>query len=228
MYRDQTVEVAYVPFDWVNTSARIALVGICPGRHQAWVATMEARRALRDGATYEDALRRADSKGSFSGSMRANLVSMLDAIDVARSLSIGSTAELFSDAQALSAHLSAIMYPVFIRGENYGGSAPPIDRDRALRSLVRQTLGTSLSLIPEALVVPLGNAARKAVEMLVRDGVLTASRCLLGFPHPSGANGWRVRHFTERQAELTIRVNEWFSLGDPQRSSQCSSQNIGR
>ena len=49
VHRAGPVEIFYTPFDWVNTSARLVLVGICPGRHQMLLAVQEARRVLRAG-----------------------------------------------------------------------------------------------------------------------------------------------------------------------------------
>src|SRR5450755_4828943 len=49
VHRDGPVEVYYTPFDWVNTGARVVLVGICPGLHQMLLAVREARRVLLGG-----------------------------------------------------------------------------------------------------------------------------------------------------------------------------------
>ena len=43
--------VYYAPFDWVNTQARVVLVGITPGHTQALNALNEAKRQLLSGAT---------------------------------------------------------------------------------------------------------------------------------------------------------------------------------
>jgi hypothetical protein len=40
-----------------------------------------------------------------------------------------------------------------------------------------------------ALLLPLGRAAEGCLRLLVDSGQLDQSRCLFGFPHPSGANG---------------------------------------
>ena len=43
-----------------------------------------------------------------------------------------------------------------------------------------------------------------------RRGVLSEARYLFGFPHPSGGNGWRERHFTARRETMQDTVNYWF------------------
>jgi hypothetical protein len=209
LFREGDLEVAYTPFDWVNTAARVALVGITPGRHQAWVAAVEAARALREGCSHEEALRRADASGSFSGPMRRNLVAMLDGIDLPDVLGISSSEQLFGDAHHLAAHLSAMSFPVFIRGENYTGHTPNLIRSTVLSSLARQMLGGYLHLIPRALVIPLGGASESAVRLLVADGTLDTSRCLFGFPHPSPANGHRCAQYRQRASELRSGIATW-------------------
>jgi hypothetical protein len=207
LYRDGSLEVVYAPFDWTNEQARVALVGITPGRHQGWVGSMEAASALREGASHEDALRRANSVASFSGPMRRNLVAMLDGIGLADQLGIVSCGELFGAKHDLATHLSALAFPVFVNGRNYGGAG--ITRRPALVAIIRQVLAGQLTQAKDALVVPLGNAATAAVGLLIGDGVVKADRCLLGFPHPSGANGHRKAQFDARIVALSEAVATW-------------------
>jgi hypothetical protein len=209
LYRKGHLEIAYAPVDWTNTEARVAFVGVAPGRHQAWLATLEAGSALREGETYEEALTRADRAGSFSGPVRKNLVAMLDGIGLATALGLESCVELFGSADRLAAHLSAIAYPVFVSGRNFGGST--ITRSPALVAIIRQVLAAQLAQADKALVVPLSASATAAVQLLVEDGAVNPKRCLLGFPHPSGANGLRVTQFEGRRADLALAVFGWAS-----------------
>ncbi len=212
LWRDEPLSVFYAPFDWVNTEAKIMLVGITPGQHQATEALREARRCLLAGNTSEQALSSADAVGAFSGPMRANLVAMLDGIGVSDALGIDSTIRLFGTHHHLAAHASAIDYPVFIKGKNYGGTGPSLTRHSVLASLVRASLGARVGMAPDALVVPMGKAVQGAVGMLTEEGLLDQRRCLLGFPHPSGANGWRARQYAERRAQLSRQVTAWASV----------------
>ena len=207
LYRDGSLEIVFAPCEWTNEDARVALVGITPGRHQAWVASMEASAALRAGASDDEALRRANRVAGFSGGMRRNLVAMLDQIGVADQLGIGSCDALFGEAQDLALLLSALAFPVFVGGRNYTGAG--ITARPALVSIIREVLAGQLIQAEDALVVPLGNAASDAVNLLVTDGVLDAERCLLGFPHPSGANGHRKTQFEGAREVLTKRVAHW-------------------
>jgi hypothetical protein len=207
LYRDTVREIAYAPFDWTNADAKVALVGITPGRHQAWAASMAAAQALSEGATANDALERAKSTGSFSGPMRRNLVSMLDGIGLAELLGIASCDELFGRSAHLATHLSALAFPVFVEGRNYAGSG--ITEDPVYVCLIEQVLAAQLTQAPGALVIPLGRAAAAAVELLVEQGTVDPVRCLFGFPHPSGANGHRQMQFDARQADMAHALRAW-------------------
>jgi len=63
-----------------------------------------------------------------------------------------------------------------------------------------------LASVADALIVPLGNAVSAAIEHLATRGEVSQERCLLGFPHPSGANGGRLRDFAARRQELAEKV----------------------
>jgi hypothetical protein len=143
LWGDGTLSVHYAPWDWVNTTAKVMLAGITPGARQAAEALREAQARLRAGSSSEETLRRADAVGSFSGPMRAHLVTMLDGVGLADALGVDRTARLFDTHHHLAALCSAIDYPVFVNGQNYGGASPPLTWHPVLRSLVRVSLGAS-------------------------------------------------------------------------------------
>jgi hypothetical protein len=66
-----------------------------------------------------------------------------------------------------------------------------VDQSPMLTRYVRQRLATELARIPDALVLPLGMAVEGCLRILIVNNQLDESRCLFGFPHPSGANGHR-------------------------------------
>jgi hypothetical protein len=124
-------------------------------------------------------------------------------------------ADLFAAEHAGLLHLtSAIRYPVFVRrGDelvNYTGYSPPLLQCRLLREHVQTKLAEELGRVRQALVVPLGRAVATALQLLVRENVLTAGQCLLGFPHPAGGNGHRVRLFNEAKSRMREVVASWF------------------
>jgi hypothetical protein len=186
--------VTYAPFDHVNRSARVVLVGITPGRKQAVNALVEARRQLMAGADIEVASKAAKETASFSGQMRPNLVEMLDYVGLHRWLGIRSSLELFGASAGLVHYTSALRYPVYNQGENYSGSSR-ITSHPLLRRYVQEFLGGEVRALPDAVWVPLGPWPTAALDLLVREGVLDAARVLDGLPHPSGSNGERIAYF---------------------------------
>jgi hypothetical protein len=194
-----TLQIVYAPFDYVETRARLVVVGITPGMTQAINAMAAAQRSLRNGETLETALSVAKLTGSFSGALRSNLVSMLDAIGVARLLGQSSTASLF-DAGSTAIHFtSALRYPVFVDSMNYNGS-PDMLTTPLLKKMVETHLAEEARLLPTALWLPLGPKADSAVRHLARAGEIDGGRILSGMPHPSGANAERVAVFLGRKA----------------------------
>ena len=111
------VEMIYAPFDHINTSARVVIVGMTPGRFQAANALRAARRALLEGRSVAEAAAAAKTFASFSGEpMRTNLVRMLYLIGVGQWLGLASTASLWSENGDLVHFTSALRYPVFVDG----------------------------------------------------------------------------------------------------------------
>ena len=66
------------------------------------------------------------SEARFSGSLRKNIISMLDEIELNRVLSLNSCEELFGDRDVLLHTISLIPYPVFVKKENYTGHTPKL------------------------------------------------------------------------------------------------------
>lgn len=211
LWTDGPLAEYYAPFDYVNASARLALVGVTPGWTQMRIAycVFATRRAA--GAAPSSAFQAAKTEASFAGSMRTNLTKMLDALDVADAVGAHGAADLFAAQRSLIHTTSAVRYPVFKGGRNYTGHGPSIVRHPVLATCVDKLLGPELEAIPGALVVPLGDAVQSALERLVAKGTLEIARCLMGFPHPSGANGHRARHFADRLPDLRAKVKEWSS-----------------
>lgn len=209
--REGNVEIFYAPFDYLNQDAKLILMGITPGWAQMQAAHLEAALALQAGADALEVCSRAKRVASFVGPMRRNLVSMLDGLDVHRGLGLTSTALLFDEAWSLLHTTSAVRYPTFVDGQNYTGHRPSLLRTPALRRYVTDVLLPELALIPDALIVPLGSSATEATRHLIDAYGLNSARCLLGFPHPSGSNGSRVRQYREQQSAMRATVARWFA-----------------
>jgi hypothetical protein len=168
-----------------------------------------ARDALHAGMADElQVLDYIERQAGFAGSMRMNMVAMLDAIGLPATLGIQTSAHLFQQRDDLIHGTSALRYPVFIAGENYGGN-PHVDRSTMLTRFVHQLLAAELAAIPDALVLPLGKAVEGCLRMLIANNQLEEVRCLFGFPHPSGANGHRAVQFRRNEATLGTEIARW-------------------
>ena len=192
------LSVYYAPFDWVNPSARVVLVGITPGRAQAVNALQEAKRQLGQGATPEIALQRAKQTAGFSGAMRPNLTAMLDKIGLATWLRIADCNALFGEASNLMQTAAVLPFPVFMGGENYNGS-PDVVGTPLLQSLMLEHFVPVLRALPTAVFFPLGPVPSKALTWLAANGHVQPCQVLQGLPHPSGANAERIQYFLGRK-----------------------------
>lgn len=202
------IDIAYAPFDHVNSAAKIVIVGITPGRQQMANALQECRRQLRAGMAQDVALVAAKVHASFSGPMRANLVAMLDDIGVAQLLNLESTATLWKTAADLVHFTSALRYPVFVDGKNYSG-APSMTRVPVLRSQLETCLVSEMRQLPDALYVPLGPKVSEALEWAAPRAGIQEAQVLSGLPHPSGASGERIAYFLGRKPKerLSVKTN---------------------
>jgi hypothetical protein len=194
------IRISYAPFDYIETGARLVVLGITPGLTQATNAVASARKSLREDVPIVEVLRRAKLTASFSGgAMRSNLVAMLDAIGVADLLGVGSAKDLFSANSKLVHFTSALRYPVFVGGKNYNG-APAMLQTPVLRHMVETQLAEEARALPKAVWLPLGPKAESAAMHLVSRGLLDRKCVLAGLPHPSGANAERVAVFLGRKS----------------------------
>ena len=207
---DGNLAIYYAPFDWINTSARLVVVGITPGWGQMQESFQAFKTALDEGLSVDQAFEAAKKQASFAGSMRRNLVSMLSDLGVPSLLGIKAATSIFTDRADLIHSTSAIRYPVFVDGNNYSGHRPTIDKSNVLRRFVVELLRPELAALESALVIPLRGAVEIALRMLIDLGDLDERRVLFGFPHPSGSNGHRGRQFAERKADLEHKAAVWF------------------
>ncbi len=203
------LSVTYAPFDFINRSAELVLVGLTPGRTQAANAIEALQQALVAGKTQEAALEVAKSTASFSGSMRSSLVAMLDAVGVPERFGRSTSQAFFAPGSGLVHFTSALRYPVYLaNGDNYSGTPGPLGHP-VLRSMIESHLAEEAAALPKAVWVPLGKGAAESLQHLVSRGALDGGRVLSGLPHPSGANAERIAYFLGRKArdQLSIKTN---------------------
>lgn len=193
----------YAPFDHINRTARIVLLGMTPGTQQARNALSELRNRLIAGTTDEHALHKAKEFASFSGPIRNNLVAMLDHVGMSRLLGLASCADLFTSRTDLVHFTSALRYPVFVNGKDYSGS-PSIMSTTFLRNLSERWLSEEAEILQDAFWIPLGKEAKAALDLQVARGTLSIDRVLDGMVHPSPSNAERIAYFLGRKPRETL------------------------
>lgn len=203
------LQIYYAPFDYLNTDARVVIVGITPGWTQMQKSYHVVKKALSEGLSWESALRQVKKEASFAGSMRKNLVSMLDEIGLNNKLEILSCHELYDTKNALIHSTSFLKYPVFYREENYRGSLPtPLKRP--LWDFVENYFLKEINAFQNVLIIPLGQSVKSVIAKLRDEGKLNEGHVYLeNFPHPSGANGHRISQFASCRQTLAGQINSW-------------------
>lgn len=146
----------------------------------------------------------------FAGSMKRNLIEMLDELNLNKKLAIDSCSELFEAKDELLHTTSIIPYPVFINNKNYTGSNPKILDDEVLYSYTKKYFYKEVKKMQNALIIPLGKAVEEVLEFMIDEGFIKKEQCLFGFPHPSGANGHRKKQFVENKEKLLNIINDYF------------------
>lgn len=209
LYDDGSITVAYAPMDHINVRAQVVFLGITPGLQQAQIAFATSREML--GAPVDDVGKEIKRRAAFAGSMRHNLVSMLDDLGLHSRLGVTSVATLFAEHDDLLQSTSILRYPVFRKGKNYPGYSPEPTQHSTLSSMIERILVPELCSVPRALVVPLGGAVERVLQHLTERGLLSDERWLRGFPHPSGANGHRKSQFLKNRERLSADVERWFA-----------------
>jgi hypothetical protein len=211
IFSDGRVDVWYAPVGYLNAKARLAIFGITPGWRQMSIAYDAAITAIQNGLEPEAAHRMRKPAVAFAGSMRKNLVSMLDELGLHKHLGMDTTANMFGTGILHTG--SVLRYPVFVNGRNYNGHSPDMLKHPALREMLDNVLVPDLRRLTNTLILPLGKAVEAAFEYAGKRGLLDPELVLAGFPHPSGANGHRVNQFKECKRALRSKINRSFQRG---------------
>jgi len=210
LYQEPDCEIYYVPFDYCKPEAKLLIAGITPGWTQMELAYRTLVSVLAAGKGWPESYAAVEQSASFAGSMRTNLVTMLNDLEVPQYLDVVSSDELFGEQHHLVNTTSVIRYSVFVKGENYKGDRPKMLKHPKLLQYVETEFVEELQQVPEALVIPQGKAVQAVLEYLIDLGKLERDRCLLQFPHASGANGHRKKFFAAARDEMAQQVASWF------------------
>ncbi|MFB8374118.1 hypothetical protein [Paenibacillus taichungensis] len=204
------VEMFYSPHnEYINPSAKVMLVGITPGWQQMEIAYRTAIQVLKAHKSYEQACKEAKIAARMAGSMRSNLIQMLQEIGLHEYVKMPHVQRLFEADCTLLHTTSLIRYPVLVNKQNYNGHQPSISRNTFLYQAVLESFLPELEQLKHPLIIPLGKSVEAVLHQLLDEHRIVERKILWGFPHPSGANGSRVKQFLHNKAEMQNILRGW-------------------
>jgi len=195
--REDIIEVYYAPFDYINSKAKIMIVGITPGLQQM----LQSFEAVKEGRS----LKEVKDLSSFKGSMRTTLIKYLDALNINKQLRIKSCESLFNINSKYLHSTSLIKYPVFDKGKNYSGSG--LLKKKILLDFLEAHFVKELKKLDKTIIVPLGNTVSSTIDYLNNEFKLNLKCFLKGFPHPSGLNVRKDIQFKENKIRMLKLLN---------------------
>ena len=195
--REDNIEIYYAPFDYINSKAKIMIVGITPGLQQM----LQSFEAVNEGRS----LKEVKDLSSFKGSMRTTLIKYLDALNINKKLKIKSCESLFNINSKYLHSTSLIKYPVFDKGRNYSGSG--LLKKKILLDFLEEHFVKELKKLDKTIIVPLGNTVSSTIDYLNNEFKLNLKCFLKGFPHPSGLNVRKDIQFKENKTRMLKLLN---------------------
>ena len=201
------ISMCYAPLAHMNFQARVILVGLTPGWSQMNVALLECVQRLQNShLAREMDVQRGHIASYFAGSLRANLINMLDEIGINSYLGIQTVSSLFGQDRRLMHATSVLRYPVFNKYHNYTGYNPRIDSSPLLAHVVDTVFLDEILRFRGCTVIPLGKIASSCIARNANVGKYL--QIIHGLPHPSSANGHRLKQFRENLHSLRSQVRQ--------------------
>ena len=192
--KEKNIEIYYAPFDYINSKAKIVIVGITPGLQQM----LQSYEVINQGKS----LKEVKDLSSFKGSMRTGLIKYLDELKINDILKIKSCESLFNKNSKYLHTTSLVKYPVFDKGKNYSGSN--ILKKKILIQFIEKNFLKELKTLKKAIIIPLGNTVSSTIEYLNNKYDLKLACFLKGFPHPSGANARKNIQFKQNKRNMKL------------------------
>ena len=190
--KEKNIEIYYAPFDYINSKAKIVIVGITPGLQQM----LQSYEVINQGKSFKE----VKDLSSFKGSMRTGLIKYLDELKINDILKIKSCESLFNKNSKYLHTTSLVKYPVFDKGKNYSGAN--ILKKKILLDFIEKNFLEELKTLKKSIIIPLGNTVSSTIEYLNNKYKLKLSCFLKGFPHPSGANARKNIQFKKNKKNM--------------------------
>jgi len=172
-------------FDYVNPKAEVVIVGITPGNSQ--------QKGSREGMSPREIKR----KFAFAGTLRKNMVRMLDYIGLNSLLRIDTCASLWEqdfDRVEMTSLLKDATYVVGKSGKTMFKDTEIIAKSKELSEKYENGFVRDCEQYKQAkLFVACGQGVYDELMKLKERGVITAP--VVAIAHPSGNNGVRVLYY---------------------------------
>lgn len=215
METEQDIEIYYSPHnEYINSKARVFIIGITPGFQQMNTAIAAARIGFEVSNNIKEIQYKCKKAARFSGSLRNNLINMLDELELNKHLKIDGCSQLFNEKDNLLHTVSLIPYAVFVKGKNYSGHTPRLIKSYFLMKYVNENFVDELKHLDNLrniLIIPLGTSVEEVLIKLANDKIINENQILKGFPHPSGANVNRVIKFKENKENMIKIIQHNFT-----------------
>ena len=195
--------------EYINPKAKIFIVGITPGFQQMNKSIATARKCIEEHIDIKEMAYICKREARFEGSLRKNIIAMLNELELPQKFQIEDAGELFNDRDDLLHTTSMIPFAAFVKGKNYSGHQPNLLKSKLLMKYVEAYFYPQVEMLKEALIVPLGKSVEEVILNLIDKGLIKEEQCLLGFPHPSGANAHRYEQFSTNKEQMKAKINRF-------------------
>ena len=199
------IRIIWAPFDTINSSARLAIIGVTPGPTQALLSYRAARRAVGDGSDIQASLEQAKTASSFRGDvMEPNLKSLLEHSGVAERAGIDDIDLLWTEEAHKVHFTSTIRYPTFINSKLFNNQIDTLAHAELRRYVDTYLVEELRSLPADAQIVVLGKKGPRIVRHAAKIGGIDDKR-IISLPHPSGSATGAVRDFLSNTKTRSAR-----------------------
>ncbi len=226
----------YIPFEHVNTGAKLVIVGITPGSNQLKLAYNVAQELLQAGRAEYEVLAEIKKAGAFGGSaMRPNLLKMLRHFRFEKILGIEDMETLWTKDAGLLHSTSVVPHAAFkiTKSENkmFADNFEEVMKSDLLRECFVDCFVPSIrEMNQNAFYVGLGQCPQAALQWCVEEGYLRQEQVLGAFCHPStnggSAPGYYLREVSREELSPKDPVRnrcDWLDSAYEQMKANTSS-----
>ena len=212
--REPKHTLQYIPFEHVNSEARLVIVGITPGPSQIALAYTTAQSLLKSHRPIDEIMLEIKKIGAFGGaSMRPNLVKILRHFRFDELLEIDDVESLWSENSSLLHSTSVVPHAAFRishgKEKMFAGSFDEVMRSSLLRECFMDCFVPSLMEIQsEAHYVGLGACPQAALRWCVKKDLLREEQVLGAFCHPSSSGGSTIKYYLREATRSDLKSND--------------------